>query len=190
LHHEVRLAEEEYPAAPAAYDRPVNEREHETETVILHAEATTSAPALVLRPWRSEDVAALVDVFRDPTLRHWTSAAVENEADALRWIRDQERNWATGDRFAFAVLEAQTQPQRQPQPRPQPTSPQGKLAGHVILKETATGKPSAEVGYWTAAHARGRAVAPRALEALTNWAFDTLGPNGLERLDRARSSAA
>ena len=146
---------------------------NEHETVTLHASATPSAPALVLRPWRTEDVAALVEVFRDPTLRHWTSSGVENEADALRWIRDQERNWATGDRLAFAVLEAQ----------PQPTSTQGQLAGHVILKEAATGKPSAEVGYWTAAHARGRGVAPRALEALSDWAFDTLGPDGLERLE-------
>jgi len=147
--------------------------EHEHKTVILHAGATPSAPALVLRPWRTEDVAALVEVFRDPTLRHWTSSGVENEADALRWIRDQERNWATGDHLAFAVLEA----------HPQPTSVQGQLAGHVILKEAVTGKPSAEVGYWTAAHARGRGVAPRALEALSDWAFDTLGPDGLERLE-------
>lgn len=146
---------------------------NEHQTVILHAGATPSAPALLLRPWRTEDVAALVEVFRDPTLRHWTSSGVENEADALRWIRDQERNWATGDHLAFAVLEAQ----------PQPTSGQGQLAGHVILKGAATGKPSAEVGYWTAAHARGRGVAPRALEALSDWAFDTLGPDGLERLE-------
>ena len=107
--------------------------------MILHAGATPSAPALV-------------EVFRDPTLRQWTSSGVENEADALRWIRDQERNWATGDHLAFAVLEA----------HPQPTSVQGQLAGHVILKDAATGKPSAEVGYWTAAHARGRGVAPPA----------------------------
>ncbi|WP_405948691.1 GNAT family N-acetyltransferase [Streptomyces prunicolor] len=146
---------------------------NEHETVILHASATPSAPALVLRPWRTEDVAALVEVFRDPTLRHWTTSGVENEADALRWIRDQERNWATGDHLAFAVLEAQ----------PQPASGQGQLAGHVILKGAATGKSSAEVGYWTAAHARGRGVAPRALEALSDWAFDTLGPDGLERLE-------
>ncbi|MEV0477831.1 GNAT family N-acetyltransferase [Streptomyces prunicolor] len=146
---------------------------NEHQTVILNAGATPSAPALLLRPWRTEDVAALVGVFRDPTLRHWTSSGVENEADALRWIRDQERNWATGDHLAFAVLETQ----------PQPTSTQGQLAGHVILKEAATGKPSAEVGYWTAAHARGRGVAPRALEALSDWAFDTLGPDGLERLE-------
>ncbi|MEU3888696.1 GNAT family N-acetyltransferase [Streptomyces sp. NPDC029041] len=141
------------------------------DTAVLHAGATPSAPALVLRPWCVEDVAALVDVFRDPVLRRWTGSAVENEGDGMRWVREQERGWTAGDRLGFAVLETQ------------PDSPRGQLAGHVVLKEAASGKPSAEVGYWTAAHARGRGVAPRALEALTGWAFDVMGADGLERLE-------
>jgi RimJ/RimL family protein N-acetyltransferase len=149
----------------AAYDRQVN------DAVILHASATPSAPALLLRPWCVEDIAALVDVFRDPALRRWTGSAVENEEAGMRWVRDQERGWAAGDRFGFAVLEAQ------------PGSPHGQLAGQAVLKEVAHGKTSAEVGYWTAAHARGRGVAPRALEALTGWAFDVLGAGELERLE-------
>lgn len=48
----------------AAYDPPVN------DIVILYAGAMSSAPALVLRPWYMEDVAALVDVCRDPALCH------------------------------------------------------------------------------------------------------------------------
>lgn len=144
------------------YNRPVN------DTVILHAGPTPSAPALV-------------EVFRDPELRHWTSSAVENEADAIRWVQGQEPGWEAGDRFGFAVLE--TQPDRS----------QGQLVGNAVLKEVASGKPSAEVGYWAAAHARGRGVAPRALEALTDWAFDTLGADGLERqelLHRLDNSAS
>ncbi|MEV5559380.1 GNAT family N-acetyltransferase [Nonomuraea wenchangensis] len=141
------------------------------DIVILSAAATSSAPALVLRPWCMEDVAALVEVFRDPALRRWTSSAVENEGDAMRWVRGQERGWAAGDRFGFAVLQTQ------------PESSRGQLVGQVVLKEVASGKPSAEVGYWTAAHARGRSVAPRALEAVTDWAFDVLGAGALERLE-------
>nr|WP_239502063.1 GNAT family N-acetyltransferase [Streptomyces qinglanensis] len=141
------------------------------DIAILHAGATPSAPALVLRPWREEDVAALIEVFRDPALRHWTGSAVENEGDAMQWVRSQERGWTAGNRFGFAVLEAQ------------PGAPQGRLAGQVVLKEVASGKPSAEVGYWTAAHARGRGVAPRAVEALTGWAFDVVGAGALEQLE-------
>ncbi|MBT3165973.1 GNAT family N-acetyltransferase [Streptomyces sp. Vc74B-19] len=142
-----------------------------SDTVILHAEGTHSAPALVLRPWCMADVADLVAVFRDPVLRRWTSSALETEGDARQWVRSQERAWAAGTRYGFAVLEVQ----------PDPLS--DRLAGQVVLKDVAPGNPSAEVGYWTAAHARGRGVAPRALEALTGWAFDAVGADGLERLE-------
>ncbi|WP_406263018.1 hypothetical protein OIA45_41175 (plasmid) [Streptomyces chartreusis] len=40
------------------------------DIVILYSGAMSSAPALVLRPWCMEDVAALVDVCRDPALCH------------------------------------------------------------------------------------------------------------------------
>ncbi len=38
-------------------------------------------------------------------------------------------------------------------------------------------------GNWTAAHARGRGAAPRALEALTDWAFDSPATGSLQRLE-------
>ncbi|WP_345695350.1 GNAT family N-acetyltransferase [Kitasatospora terrestris] len=140
-------------------------------TVVLHAAALPAAPALLLRPWGTEDVPALVEVFQDPVLRRWTNSVVEDDDDAMRWVQTEQRGWATGGRFGFAVLETQ------------PGTPHGQLVGNVVLKEAAPGKPSAEVGYWTAAHARGKGVAPRALEALTGWAFGTLGPDGLTRLE-------
>lgn len=55
--------------------------------------------------------------------------------------------------------------------------------GHVVLKRPAPGAPSAAVGYWTVARARGRGVAPRALRALTDWAFATFADDGLARLE-------
>ncbi|WP_406090577.1 GNAT family N-acetyltransferase [Kitasatospora purpeofusca] len=141
------------------------------DTVVLHVDATPTAPALLLRPWRNEDAPALVEVYRDPVLRRWTTSVVEDEADALRWVGAQQEAWAEGHRFAFAVLE--TRPDAEP----------GPPLGNLVLKRISPGGSTAEVGYWTAAPARGRGVAPRALEALTDWAFDTLGPNGLQRLE-------
>ncbi|WP_432107643.1 GNAT family N-acetyltransferase [Streptomyces sp. AA1529] len=139
--------------------------------VILQAAATSTAPALALRPWRAEDVAALVEVYRDANLRRWTSSRIESEEDGLRWVRAQEQGWAAGDRFAFAVFETahDLAPLR--------------LVGNVMLKEVSSGKPSGEVGYWTAAQARGRGVAPRALNALTAWSFDAFQATGLECLE-------
>ncbi|MFG3343539.1 GNAT family N-acetyltransferase [Streptomyces sp. NPDC048018] len=139
--------------------------------VQLHVAATPAAPALLLRPWCTDDVAALVQAFQDPVLRRSTSAPPESEEDGLRWVREQEQGWATGSRLAFAVLE--TAAEAAP-PRP---------VGNVVLKGVAPGRPSAEVGYWTAAHARGRGVAPRALEGVTGWAFAAFGADGLETLE-------
>lgn len=148
----------------AAYDRPVN------APFTLKAAATPTAPALVLRPWCIEDVAALVEVYRDPQLRRWASSPLEDEEDGLRWVRAHERGWAAGDRFGFAVLEAAL------------GAAAPRLVGGVVLKEVAASKPSAEVGYWTAAWARGLGVASRALECLTVWSLDTFRADGLERL--------
>ncbi|ROV68651.1 N-acetyltransferase [Streptomyces globisporus] len=139
--------------------------------VVLQVAASPVSPALVLRPWRMEDVAALVEVSRDRALRRWASSGVDNDSDGTRWVQAQQQGWAAGDRFGFAVLETQ------------PDSVRAQLVGNVVLKKVTSGKPAAEVGYWTAAHARGRGVATRALEALTNWAFDAFEADGLERLE-------
>ncbi|MEU6092688.1 GNAT family N-acetyltransferase [Streptomyces sp. NPDC047085] len=137
----------------------------------LEADATPSAPALVLRPWSPADAADLVELYRDDVLRCWTSSAVNDEASAARWVQEQQRGWETGDRFGFAVVESQA------------TGLEEQLAGHVVLKNVTPGASSAEVGYWTAAHARGRGVAPRALQALTDWAFTAFPGDGLTRLE-------
>ncbi|MEU0088427.1 GNAT family N-acetyltransferase [Streptomyces sp. NPDC006274] len=137
----------------------------------LRADATSTTPALVIRPWCEQDVAALVEAHQDPAMRRWLTSTVETEADAAHWVRTEQRGWTEGSRYAFAVLETQ------------PGVPGEHLAGNVVLKHVAPGKPSAEVGYWTSARARGRGVARRALDVLTGWAFDTFGHEGLERLE-------
>jgi RimJ/RimL family protein N-acetyltransferase len=142
-----------------------------TASVVLHVAATPTTPALVLRPWRLADVPALVEAGRDPLLRQWITSLVDNEVDGARWVREQERGWAAGERFAFAILGAQS------------GSVQEQLVGNMVLKEVIPGKSAVEVGYWTAAHARGRGVAPRALNAVSDWAFDTFAADGLERLE-------
>ncbi|WDV55074.1 GNAT family N-acetyltransferase [Streptomyces coeruleorubidus] len=99
------------------------------------------------------------------------SAVVHDRAGAARWVRDQRHGWEAGHRFAFAVSEVQAH------------ATEGELVGHAVLKNVTPGASSAEVGHWTAAHARGRGVAPRALRALTDWAFTTFADGGLTRLE-------
>lgn len=138
--------------------------------VTLRVDATPSAPVLVLRPWHDDDVDPLVEAYRDPVLRRWTRVPVENVEGAARWLEIQRRGWETGERLSFAVYEEDV------------GTAEARLVGNVVLKRTGPGHEAAEVGYWTAAHARGRGVAPRALEALTRWAFERLAPEGPQRL--------
>ncbi|MGW0431237.1 GNAT family N-acetyltransferase [Micromonospora sp. NPDC003197] len=140
-------------------------------TVVLWAQAMPSAPALRLRPWNDQDIAPLIEIYRDPVLRQWTRLRVENAEDAVRWLDVQRQGWQSRQRLSFAVLENQ------------PDTDEGQLVANVVLKKADPTGQSAEVGYWTAAHARGRGIAPRALTALTDWAFDTFAADGLSHLD-------
>ncbi len=128
-----------------------------------------TAGPLTLRPWAPDDAAALAELYADEALRRWAAAPVHDTASAERWVAEQRRGWERGERFAFAVEETDAADARP--------------AGNVVLKGPAEGSVSAEVGYWTAAHARGRGVAPRALVALTDWAFATFAREGLVRLE-------
>ncbi|MBO2454366.1 GNAT family N-acetyltransferase [Actinomadura barringtoniae] len=128
---------------------------------VIDVSATPAGPALLLRRWETADAEELVGLYRDEALRRWTSATVEDVAGAAQWIRKQGEGWEAGDRFGLAVVE------------PLASGDAERLVGHVVLRRSEDGAPSGEVGYWTAAHARGKGVAPRAVLALTEWAFST-----------------
>lgn len=130
-----------------------------------------TAGPFTLRPWAPEDAAVLAELYRDEAMRRWASAPVHDEPSAARWVAEQRRGWETGERLAFAVEETET------------AASDARPAGHVVLKRPAGTAATAEVGYWTAAHARGRGVAPRALTAVADWAFATFAQEGLTRLD-------
>ncbi|WP_327286779.1 GNAT family N-acetyltransferase [Streptomyces sp. NBC_01198] len=140
-------------------------------SITLQVDATPSASALFLRPWNDDDVEPLVEAYRDPTLRRWTRLPVESIENAVERLELQRRGWESGDRLSFAVHEVQS------------GTGEGRLVGEVAMKRTGPSHESAEVGYWTAAHARGQGVAPRALEALTSWAFEVFAVEGMKRLD-------
>ncbi|MEU9077413.1 GNAT family N-acetyltransferase [Kitasatospora sp. NPDC048538] len=129
------------------------------------AAAGPRARGLLLRPFVEGDAPALVEAYRDATLRRFTRVPVDDAEQAAHWLGLQERGRAEGTRYSFAVLE------------------EGVLVANVALKRGVPGGPVAEVGYWTAAAARGRGVAPRAVEAVTAWAFRAFAAEGLDRID-------
>lgn len=80
------------------------------------------------------------------------------------WTR--RRRWAAATRFSFAVTSDEDD--RAP-------------VGHVVVKVGTAGV--AEVGYWTSARFRGRGIAARALESLSQWALCAQELVPLTRLD-------
>ncbi|MEV4123103.1 GNAT family N-acetyltransferase [Micromonospora sp. NPDC049645] len=126
----------------------------------LRAPGVSATPDLALRPWHDDDLGALLDAYRDPVLRRWTRVPVTSPAEGRRWLRRARQDWDEGRRFSFAVLEEQAEGPR--------------LVANVVLKGITPQRPVPEVGYWTASWARGRGVAPRAVTALSRWAFDRL----------------
>lgn len=136
-------------------------------TVVLRVPATSSEPALILRPWTEDDIESLIAANRDPAIRRWTTAVIDRRDSAAEWVAAQRHGWETGARLSFAVAEASA----------------GLPLGQVVLKRSDLSASYAEVGYWMAAPARGRGLATRAINALTKWAFDSFAAKGLEHLD-------
>jgi RimJ/RimL family protein N-acetyltransferase len=128
--------------------------------VIAVAPATETAPALALRRWRERDAPALVAAHRDVTMRRWLTRPVHDEDAALKMITEQRDAWVDGSRFTLAVVE-----------RPEGVEPgDADPIGSVSIRRLDRHFDVAEVGYWVAAQARGRSVAPRAMTAALDWA--------------------
>jgi RimJ/RimL family protein N-acetyltransferase len=139
------------------------------ESAVLRGAALAGRPGLLLRPWGRQDLPGLIEIYRDPVMRRSSQNPIVTALDARRWLATQQDGWETGRRLSFAILE---------DPAPATAS---QILGNVALKRNST--PVAEIGYWTAAAARGRGVASAAAELLTAWAFGRFGPDEVARIE-------
>ncbi|MEH1017055.1 GNAT family N-acetyltransferase [Micromonospora sp. CPCC 206060] len=121
-----------------------------------------SRAKLLLRPWRVDDAHAVLAALRDPEIAQWNpSPGGTDLPGALDWIR-RRADWSDGDHASFAVC------------RPE----DGLLLGSVSLHRIHAG--DASIGYWTVPAARGQAVATRAVQVVTAWAFPQFGLHRIE----------
>ncbi len=115
---------------------------------------------VTLRRWRDVDADDLVPIARDPQVVRWTTVpspyGIEDAENFLALMGDM---WRDDARASFAIVEP----------------PDGELLGAIDLRNTAPGTGVAEIGYMISPHARGRGVAPRALDLITRWGFDECG---------------
>lgn len=115
----------------------------------------------------------MVEAHRDPLMRRWLLHPITTAEQARKVIQARQADAQAGRGFSFAVLDADGEPER--------------LVGGVSLRRPDAGTASAEVGYWVAAPARGRGVAPRAVDAVCAWAFDVIQNPPLGRLELIHS---
>lgn len=122
-------------------------------------EITTAG--LLLRPWRTADAPAVLAALVDPDIVRWNGQGVTDLAQAAGWIA-RRADRSDGSHVSLAVTDGTD----------------GTLLGSVSVHQIR--HDNAAVGYWTAAPARGRGVAGRALHALTGWAFTHLDLHRIE----------
>ncbi|WP_156725047.1 GNAT family N-acetyltransferase [Streptomyces apocyni] len=131
------------------------------------------AADLLLRPWRPDstsDAEAVLRGFTDPEFQRWNTPQqpIETFADAQAMLQRQAQRWMRGEQASYCVTDAAS----------------GAVLGHVSLNSIQPPTRSAAVGYWVLPEARGRGVAPRALELISTWGFGTAGLHRIE-LDHA-----
>lgn len=120
---------------------------------------TIEAGWLVLRPFTVDDVEWVYEVSQDAALQQYVQIPSPYLMEHARYFVEHIalELGARGERAEFVVEDAQT----------------GERLARVGLGMRGDG--TAEVGYWTAPAARGRGVAPAAVQAICRWAFAERG---------------
>jgi RimJ/RimL family protein N-acetyltransferase len=115
------------------------------------------AGAVRLRPWREDDVDAVLAALVDPETKLWNAGWVQTREDARVWL-ERRQDWTVTDHASWAVEDVAT----------------SRLVGSVSLHSIDRDANDAEIGYWTVPAARGRGVAAAAVDAACRWGFATL----------------
>ncbi|MEX2195575.1 MAG: GNAT family N-acetyltransferase [Thermoleophilaceae bacterium] len=119
---------------------------------------------VALRPWREEDLPALVAELQDPDIPRWTFIPFPYaERDGREFLAKQRHDLEAGTGLALAIEAVDG----------------GALAGAIGIEPLDRVAGRGEIGYWVAREQRCRGIATRAVKLLSGWA---LGELGLERL--------
>ncbi len=115
------------------------------------------ADEIVLRPWRIDDLDAMVAALQDPEIPRWTTVPERYGVEEGRLFLDgSAQGWADGTAANFAVVAVAD----------------GQLVGSIGARFHEEG--AATVGYWTVREARGRGIATKALRLISRWLLTDL----------------
>jgi RimJ/RimL family protein N-acetyltransferase len=125
----------------------------------------------LLRPWQPADVDAVVAAYSDPAIQLWHDRSTTT-AQAREWIAGWSGRWAAETGAGWAIADASG------------------VLGQISLRRLDFHDAVGEVSYWVLPAARGRRLAPRALRALSAWAFGELGLHRIELEHSTRNAAS
>jgi RimJ/RimL family protein N-acetyltransferase len=118
-----------------------------------------------VRGLREADIPAIVAACQDPEIPRWTRVpSPYTREDAVQFLASVATEAAAGEGIALAIA-----------------GDDDRLIGTIGLMEL-DGEGSGEIGYWTAAEARGRGFTTRAVVLLRDWAHEGLGLTTIEIL--------
>ncbi|GAA1588675.1 GNAT family N-acetyltransferase [Actinoplanes couchii] len=138
-----------------------------TGSISGRAQPEITGDGVTLRPWEPSDRTAVVTGFADPAIQRWHCVSLD-DAEAAEWISQWAERWSSERSASWAILQ------------------EGRVAGQIGLRHIDLHEGMAAISYWVLPPARGRRIAPSALNALTAWSFTTLG---LHRLELSHSTA-
>jgi RimJ/RimL family protein N-acetyltransferase len=129
---------------------------------------------LRLEPLTQAHVPQLLALSDDPDVVRFTRVPAGADETFVRgWIKRYEGGWDDGSRAGFAIR-----------------GRDGGFLGFAAVVDLDLEQREGEIGYMVVPAARGRGVAPRAVELLTRWGFDDLGLIRLElRIDVENSAS-
>ena len=123
--------------------------------MLRYPDPPLSDGVITLRAKGPADVDALVEACKDPEISRWTRVPHPyTRADAEGWFAASELELAAGSSISWLIVDQHDE-----------------LLGTVGVQNIQPEEGVAEIGYWVAAHARGRGVAPRAVRLVTDWAL-------------------
>jgi len=112
-----------------------------------------------LRPWRPDDVDAVLAACQDPEIQRWTGVPSpylrEHSSGYLERVAAERE---AGTSLAFLAVDEE-----------------GALLGNFSVMELDRRPGYGEIGYWVAKDARGKGVATRAVVLLRDYAASELG---------------
>ncbi|UTV28723.1 GNAT family N-acetyltransferase [Photobacterium atrarenae] len=127
-----------------------------------------STARLCCRPYKSVDLFALVDAVQSSVaaLSPWVGWCHEtyDQHDASAWINASRQNWQNDICYELALFERRD----------------NQLVGSVSLNHLSPVLNAAELGYWIRTSAQQQGYATEACQAITRFAFNTLGLTRLE----------